>query len=80
MIIILNSIRQFIFVKVECGVIFEVRTDLLNIIQTSFGFKGLILKAKSLYFGILGWLYSNMLFHLLHHKQTNDLIAQHVSI
>jgi hypothetical protein len=33
-----------------------------------------------LYFGSLGWLYSNMLFHRLHHKQTNDLTAQHVSI
>jgi hypothetical protein len=35
---------------------------------------------QNMYFGILGWLYSNMLFHRLHHKQTNDLTAQHVSI
>jgi len=26
---------------VKCGVLFEVRTAFLNIIQTSFGFKGL---------------------------------------
>jgi hypothetical protein len=25
----------------KCGVLFEVRTEFLNIIQTSFGFKGL---------------------------------------
>jgi hypothetical protein len=29
------------FVMVKCGVLFEVRTDFLNIIKTSFGFKGL---------------------------------------
>jgi hypothetical protein len=28
---------------VKCGVLFEVRTELLDIIYTSFGFKGLIL-------------------------------------
>jgi hypothetical protein len=26
---------------VKCGVLFEVRTELLNVIQASFGFKGL---------------------------------------
>jgi hypothetical protein len=26
---------------VKCGVLFEVRTEFLNIIQTSFGFKGI---------------------------------------
>jgi len=32
-----------IFVMVKCGVLFEVRTEFLNSILTSFGFKGLIL-------------------------------------
>jgi hypothetical protein len=27
---------------VKCGVLFEVRTEFLNIVYTSFGFKGLI--------------------------------------
>jgi hypothetical protein len=40
-IIPLNNINQLIFVMVKCGVHFEVRPELLNIIQTSFGFKGL---------------------------------------
>jgi hypothetical protein len=31
-----------IFVMVKCGVLLEVRTEFLNNIQTSFGFKGLI--------------------------------------
>jgi hypothetical protein len=29
------------FVMVKCGVLFEVRTEFLNTIYTSFGFKGL---------------------------------------
>jgi hypothetical protein len=29
---------------VKRGVLFEIRTEFLNIIQTSFGFKGLILE------------------------------------
>jgi hypothetical protein len=37
----LNSVNQLIFVMVKCGVLFEVRTEFLNIIQTGFGFKGL---------------------------------------
>jgi hypothetical protein len=37
----LNSINQFIFVMVKCGVVFEVRTEFLNNIETSFVFKGL---------------------------------------
>jgi hypothetical protein len=37
----LNSVKQFIFIMVKCGVFFEVRTELLNIIWTSFGFKWL---------------------------------------
>jgi hypothetical protein len=37
----LNSVNQLIFVMVKCGVLFEVRTEFLNIIYTSFGFKGL---------------------------------------
>jgi hypothetical protein len=28
----LNSVNQLIFVMVKCGVLFEVRTELLNII------------------------------------------------
>jgi hypothetical protein len=37
----LNSVKQLIFLIVKCGVLFEVRTEFLNIIYTSFGFKGL---------------------------------------
>jgi hypothetical protein len=37
----LNRINQLIFLMVKYGVLFEVRTESLNIIQTSFGFKGL---------------------------------------
>jgi hypothetical protein len=40
-IISLNSVNQLIFVMVKCGVYFAVRTEFLNIIWTSFGFKGL---------------------------------------
>jgi hypothetical protein len=41
-IISLNSINDLIFVMVKCDVLFEVRTGFLNIIYTSFGFKGWI--------------------------------------
>jgi hypothetical protein len=41
-IISLNSVNQLISVMVKCGVLFEVRTELLNIIYKSFGLKGLI--------------------------------------
>jgi hypothetical protein len=37
----LNSVNQLVFVMVKCGVLFEVRTEFLNVIYTSFGFKGL---------------------------------------
>jgi hypothetical protein len=37
----LNSINELIFVMVKCGVPFEVRTEFLNIICRTFGFKGL---------------------------------------
>jgi hypothetical protein len=40
-IISLNNINQLIFVMMKCGVLFDVRTEFLNIIYTSFGFKGL---------------------------------------
>jgi len=40
-IVSLNSVNQLIFVMVKCGVLFEVRTEFLNVILTSFGFKGL---------------------------------------
>jgi Na+/alanine symporter len=35
-----------IFVMVKCGVLFEVRTKLLNIIKMSYGFKCLHKKMK----------------------------------
>jgi hypothetical protein len=38
----LNTVNQLIFVMVKCGVLFEARTEFLNIIYTSFGFRGLI--------------------------------------
>jgi hypothetical protein len=41
----LNNINQLIVVMVKCGVLFEVRTEFLNIIYTSFGFKGLNLNS-----------------------------------
>jgi hypothetical protein len=44
-IISLNSVNYSIFVMVKCGVLIEVRTEFLNNIQTSFGFKGLNLNS-----------------------------------
>jgi hypothetical protein len=38
----LNTINQLIFLMVKCGVLFEVRTESLNNIYTSFVFKGLV--------------------------------------
>jgi hypothetical protein len=40
-IISLNSDNQLMLVMVKCYVVFEVRTDFLKDIKTSFGFKGL---------------------------------------
>jgi predicted Holliday junction resolvase-like endonuclease len=40
-----GSINQLIFVMVKCGVLFEVRTEFLNNIYTSFVFKGLNLNS-----------------------------------
>jgi hypothetical protein len=37
----INSVYQLISVMVKCGVLFEVRTGILNIVSTSLGFKGL---------------------------------------
>jgi hypothetical protein len=37
--------NQLIFVMVKCGVLFEVRTEFLNIIWTSFVFRGLNLNS-----------------------------------
>jgi hypothetical protein len=37
----LNNINQLIFVMVKYSVFFEVRTECLNIIKTSFDIKGL---------------------------------------
>jgi hypothetical protein len=34
-------LNQLICVLMQCGVLFEVSTEILNIIQTSFGFKGI---------------------------------------
>jgi hypothetical protein len=42
-IISLNSFNYLIFLMVKCGVLFEVRTEFLNITYTRFGFEGLIL-------------------------------------
>jgi hypothetical protein len=42
MILAINSVNQLIFVMVKCGVLFEVRTEFLNVIYTIFGFNGLI--------------------------------------
>jgi hypothetical protein len=42
---ILNSVNQLIFVMVKYGVLFEVRTEFLNNVYTSFGFKGLSMPA-----------------------------------
>jgi hypothetical protein len=39
-IISLNSVNQLLLVMVKCGVLFEVRTEFLNIIFISFGLKG----------------------------------------
>jgi hypothetical protein len=41
----LNSVNQLIFVMVKYGVFFEVRTEFLNNIWTSFVFKGLNLNS-----------------------------------
>jgi hypothetical protein len=43
-IVSLNSVNQLIFVMVKCDVLFEVQTEFLNIIWTSFGSKELNLK------------------------------------
>jgi hypothetical protein len=43
MILTINSVNQLIFVMVKCCIFFAVQTGFLNIIQMSFGFKGLIL-------------------------------------
>jgi hypothetical protein len=40
-IIALNSFKQSVFAMVKFCVFFAVRTEFLNIIQTSFGFEGL---------------------------------------
>jgi hypothetical protein len=59
-IISLNSVNQLIFVMVKCRVLFEVRTEFLNIILTSLGFKGLI----DLQF-MLSFSHSRILFSLV---------------
>jgi hypothetical protein len=47
----LNSINQLVFVMVKCGVLFEVRTEFLNIVWTIFVFiwlMGIILDSTRL--------------------------------
>jgi hypothetical protein len=41
-----NSITQFIFVMLKCGVLFEVWTEFLNTLWTSFGFEELNLEQE----------------------------------
>jgi hypothetical protein len=52
MIISLNSINQLISVMVKCGVLFEVRTEFLNITKTSCGFKGSDRVREALYHSV----------------------------
>jgi hypothetical protein len=40
MVLIVNSVNQLICVTEKCGVLFDVRTEILNIIWMSFVFKG----------------------------------------
>jgi hypothetical protein len=47
---------------VECGVLFEVRTELLTIIKSSVGFKGLTLKRVATSIILLAW---NICAHIL---------------
>jgi hypothetical protein len=44
-IISLNSIKKLTFVMVKLGILFEVQTEFLKVIHTSFSFKGLILNS-----------------------------------
>jgi hypothetical protein len=43
-IISLNIIKTLNYVMVTCGVLFEVRTEFVNVIKTSFSFEGLKLQ------------------------------------
>jgi hypothetical protein len=45
MVLTVNSVKKLIDVMVKCGVLFEVRTEFLNNIYTSFVFKGLNLNS-----------------------------------
>jgi hypothetical protein len=42
----LNSVKKLMDVMVKFGVLFEVQTEFLNVIQSSFGFKGLICESN----------------------------------
>jgi hypothetical protein len=57
-IVYLNSVTQFIFVMVKCGVLFEVRTEFVNIVKTSLGFEGL----KQVYVHLGQLILNEMLF------------------
>jgi hypothetical protein len=54
----LNTINQLIFVMVKCSVMFEVRSEFLNIIYTSFRFEGLIVGVPSVPHFLLSAVYS----------------------
>jgi hypothetical protein len=46
MVLTVNSDNQLNFVMVKCCVLFEVRTEFVNIIETSVCFKGLMTRIK----------------------------------
>jgi hypothetical protein len=65
-IISLNGINQLIFVMVKCGVLREVRSEFLNTIYTSFGFKGLIMLQYNLEHECQAFLSFCFLFNAVH--------------
>jgi hypothetical protein len=82
-IISLNSINQLIFVMVKCGVLFEVRTEFLHNIYTSFVFKWL----KRTLVAHVAWgkacdTYSSdtSKVHLLAHGNMTNFTCFHVSM
>jgi hypothetical protein len=48
-IISLNRVNQLIFLMAKSGVLFEVRSEFLNVIYASFGFKGLSIYTQKKY-------------------------------
>lgn len=53
----LNSVNKLIFLVITCSVLFEVRNGFLNIILTSFNFKGIIREKVLQYASV--WLYAH---------------------